>query len=182
MEENIYTCEILNTINTNIYFGCSATGNIKMSKSLIKTVDGIGIWVRDDVTTYNWFSIREIVSYTISFIVAAIVDYIALKGYPAFSSLSDSVQIAFSLICIGYIVWFLCMLVFSWVLNYCWNDIPAYEVYPGSDINNSILIHKTTNEKADQIAICKAAKEIESRCHEIAKNRRELDRIAGNCK
>jgi hypothetical protein len=56
----------------------------------------------------------------------------------------------------------------------------AYEVHLGSE--DGIIIPKTQDPKADQLTICKAAKEIEARCHEIANKRRELDHIAESCK
>jgi hypothetical protein len=66
---------------------------------------------------------------------------------------------------------------------YIHKSVPAYKIYSGSpDSECGIFIPKTDNPAADQIAICKAAKEIEAQCHEIAERRRELDRIAEACK
>ena len=47
--------------------------------------------------------------------------------------------------------------------------------------DNKIKINQTTPE-ADQLAICKAAKELEKKAWEYANHQRELKRIAENCK
>ena len=136
-----------------------------MSKSLIKNVDGIGIWVRDDTEDC-------IISKHIVVVASAIVTifgiYVLVRG----TVLQDNfiVGCGTGLLAYSLCVTYICTKVFM---------KPAYEVYPGSD--SGIFIIKTTPE-ADQLAICRAAKEIEAQCHEIAAKRGELDRIAGNCK
>ena len=140
-----------------------------MAKSLIRTVDGIGIWVRDDA------SFAEDKNNLIGIVIGAIgVVFLLLSAY-AKSTLHISDE--FFICLFGLSLFIMCMSL-NWLLGY--NIVACYEVYPGSE--SGILIHKTTDSKADQLAICKAAQEIESRCHEIAAKRRELDRIAGNCK
>jgi len=145
-----------------------------MAKSLIKNVDGIGIWVAD--TAVEQFGMREIAGIIIGFLIT-----ISLVATVYMTKHNDIIYLTVVMLCIGTIIVSL-ILVSGGMVGILFRLEPAYEVYPGSDINNSILIHKTTNEKADQIAICKAAKEIESRCHEIAAKRAELDRIAAGCK
>jgi hypothetical protein len=142
-----------------------------MAKSLIKTVDGIGIWVKDDSAhstckhNSQWY-IRIAVLSTVVMAICALLT--------VFNILDRATMIAIYAFCaVLVLVCFLCdansvMLV------------QAYEVYAGSQ--SGIVIPKTNDEKADQIAICKAAKEIEIQCHKIAEKRKELDRIAENCK
>ena len=141
-----------------------------MAKSLIRTVDGIGIWVRDDA------SFAEDKNITVGIIIAAIgfvMLFSSVYSYHVLYIISNEFFIC--LFCLSLII--MCMSL-NWLLGY--NIVTCYEVYPGSE--SGILIPKTPDSKADQLAICKAAQEIEFRCHEIAAKRRELDRIAGNCK
>lgn len=147
-----------------------------MSKSLIKTVDGIGIWVAD--TTTEHFGVKEIVGIVLGIIVALSLEIMA------YGNANVDIDI------VSLVMWFLafCIIIDFGILytgsmfGILFQMEPAYKVYPGSDIGNSITILKTPDSKADQLAICKAAREIESRCHEIAAKRAELDRIAAGCK
>lgn len=138
-----------------------------MSKSLIKTVDGIGIWVRDDIKS----SVIPLKYIGLSTIVIIMIGMMTLFK-------SDVINY-FTVIC-GFCIMFYGLGVFIFTAYLF--EISAYEVYLGSEISNGITIPKTTDPKADQLAICKAAREIESRCHEIAAKRAELDRIAKGCK
>lgn len=141
-----------------------------MSKSLIKTVEGIGIWVAD--TTTESFGIRELVGFIVGIIISIIIDVMAYTNNGGDIKVISLLPIIDSIIVIG-------IMLFGRMFGILFVEIPSYKVYSGSD--TGITIIKTTTE-SDQIAICKAAKEIEFRCHEIAEKRRELDRIAGNCK
>jgi hypothetical protein len=136
-----------------------------MSKSLIKNVEGIGIWVRDDATTTRRISD----SFIIVAILAGICTILCEIMWITSSSYNSYWGIAM-----------LAMIVTIFILAYPGlGFLPAYEVYSGSD---HIFIIKTNDEKADQLAICKAAKEIEAQCHAFAAKRAELDRVAANCK
>ena len=153
-----------------------------MSKSLIKNVDGIGIWVRDDTSTDEPFGIREYIGFGIIFLIVGILCCFIFISQQTWILLSPINFVTHVFLCfvmalavVGCIV-----AIGSVALNLFMRRVPAYEVFPGSD--HGIYIIKTNDEKADQIAICKAAKEIEARCHEISKKRGELDRIAESCK
>jgi hypothetical protein len=149
-----------------------------MAKSLIKTVDGIGIWVRDnDVYKEEPFGIRDIISILIISTVAFLVDFTYYKTI----SLTSDILIEGV---IFFIIFFSGLFLLS-IFGISFRTLPAYEIYPGTE--TGIIVFKTTPNgesinNTDQLAICKAVKEIEARCHEIAAKRRELDRIAGNCK
>ena len=141
-----------------------------MSKSLIRTVDGIGIWVAD--TTTEHFGIAEKIVIISGIIVSTILSVSTfMNGNP------NSLLLLIPLVSV-FIVG--STLMGGKMVGVLLRDVPAYRVYSGSD-DDSIII-KTTNPTADQLAICRAAKEIESRCHEIAAKRAELDRIAKGCK
>jgi hypothetical protein len=131
-----------------------------MAKSLIKTVDGIGIWVREDtvdrLTVFGW-----VMTTLLAFLVVLC-------------------ECASVLTWIWWIPVIICAIAFVIIGVSEMKPHQIYVVYPGTDYG--IVIPKTTDPKADQIAICKAAKEIEARCHEIANKRRELDHIAESCK
>jgi hypothetical protein len=58
--------------------------------------------------------------------------------------------------------------------------IPAYRISTNADVD-SIYIKKTTDE-ADQIAICKAATDIENQIKAKAENLEKLKQIAEKCK
>ncbi|MFA5247968.1 MAG: hypothetical protein WCX79_00885 [Candidatus Paceibacterota bacterium] len=131
-----------------------------MAKSFIRNVDGIGIWVRE--TTYDKANLVNIIVFALAVFCSFLCECLWVNGKSIWG-------IAMSASCCAWI-----SLTFD-LITY----LPAYEVYPGSDVGTTII--KTTPE-ADQLAICKAAKEIEAQCHDIAAKRRELDRIAGNCK
>ena len=150
-----------------------------MAKSLIKTVDGIGIWVRDDAYKDVPFGIREIISIFVNIFISALIVYYTCDKFNINTDIAAS--IIFSEICICMLI-FLALFVIEGYCGFFFRSLPAYKIYPASDMEVGITVFKTTNEKADQLAICKAAKEIESRCHEIAAKRAELDRIAAGCK
>jgi hypothetical protein len=153
----------------HLYSFCSQSEREKkkMARSLIKTVDGIGIWVRDDTTDL-------IISWKVIFTTLIII----LSIFPTMWYIYGASAYNDDIMCMLTFVYpIVCGFVFIKIF-----DLPAYKVYAGSDDIDGIYIIKTNDEKADQIAICKAAKEIEARCHEISKKRAELDRIAGNCK
>jgi hypothetical protein len=130
-----------------------------MAKSLIKTVDGIGIWVSEG-TNYQL---------NLNYLVIATLGCLIFIGAVVFGDNDWTKVLGMACVAIG-----ICMYI----------TVPdvseVYEVYLGSE--DGIIIPKTTDPKADQIAICKAAKEIEAKCHEIANKRRELDHIAESCK
>jgi hypothetical protein len=131
-----------------------------MAKSLIKTVEGIGIWVRE--TTCDKINLIDMVTLILTVCCIFLCEDLWITSSPIwgiamFAGICAVIPLIFSAI----------------------ESLPAYEVY-GSD--SGIFIFKTNDSKADQIAICKAAKEIEAQCHEIVAKRGELDRIAGNCK
>ena len=147
-----------------------------MAKSLIKTVDGIGIWVRDDAK-HTVLGIREVIGVIIGCLIPLILYMYnwAASGSPSIS-VTNAIA-ALVMIPIYSIIFSAGILVVGGAFNITLRTLPHYEVYPGSD--KGIFILKTNNPAADQIAICKAAKEIEAKCPEIAANRRELDHIAG---
>jgi len=137
-----------------------------MAKSLIRTVDGIGIWVRSGyIQKVDWSRVL------ITILISAIVLLFGLY----FSGNSNIV----SLWClIGIIL----SMIFIISIPFNLINVECYQIYSASESDDGIIISKTTDVKSDQIAICKAAQEIESRCHEIAAKRAELDRIAESCK
>lgn len=138
-----------------------------MSKSLIKNVDGIGIWVRDDAIIHktDW---ATIIILMVGFV--GCIFGIILLSFNNFALISLNLILTIPLFMLTFMIFAVCNII-------C---IECYEVYPGSD--SGITILKTTDPAADQLAICRAAKEIESRCHEISAKRAELDRIAAGCK
>jgi hypothetical protein len=58
---------------------------------------------------------------------------------------------------------------------------PKYRVYT-NDTNDEIYIPKTDNSEQDQIAICKAAQELEVIAIQRNREKNELERIASKCK
>ena len=60
-------------------------------------------------------------------------------------------------------------------------DIPSHKVYL-ANTNQTIYIPKTDNPEQDQVAICKAAQELESIAIQRNRERNELERIASKCK
>ena len=132
-----------------------------MAKSLIRTVDGIGVWVREDtvdhLTVFGWVMVTLLSS------IMVLCEYSAAA--------SNGMWWIPTIICAIAVV----IIGMSETKSY-----QIYVVYPGTE--SGIVIPKTNDANADQIAICKAAKEIESQCHEIAEKRRELNRIAESCK
>ena len=143
-----------------------------MSKSLIKTVDGIGIWVRDSETE----KYSRLQTKVINIIPALVIAFLLSCIWWSFNldAFSKVVVIVFGILGIIDTVCMMILLMYP--------RVPSYTVYSGSEECNSIVIIKTTDPAKDQLAICRAAKEIESRCHEIAAKRAELDRIAKGCK
>ena len=144
-----------------------------MAKSLIKTVDGIGIWVRDDAEvrkhkhliskTFGIIPFHLVVFFFVCILWSVNVHDMILKCVVITVGIIGIINVLIMLYCI------------------CEPNLFAYKIYSGSDETGGIFVIKTTPE-ADQLAICKAAKEIESQCHEIAAKRADLDRIAAGCK
>ena len=68
-------------------------------------------------------------------------------------------------------------------LGACSKAIPAYEIKILGQHNNdcSRMIIKTTPE-ADQVAVCRATQELESKARSISRKERELEQIALRCK
>lgn len=139
-----------------------------MSKSLIKNVDGIGIWVKEDyIASPNMWL-------TVATSGGIFLFLISLPFIITPTDRFDSASYVFISLFLAFVAAMMC----------CVNtmkNIDTYVVYSGSE-GEGITVFKTTNPQADQIAICKAAKQIESQCHEIAAKRAELDRIAAGCK
>jgi len=139
-----------------------------MAKSLIRTVDGIGIWVRDGyIRTVDWTHTEIIVAIAISVIIFLLLPFLLPVGDIYGYGFTASIAVVLIMVVGGL---------------GSTHTVDAYMVYGGSNEYDGIRILKTSDDKADQIAICKAAQEIESRCHEIAAKRAELDRIAASCK
>ena len=61
------------------------------------------------------------------------------------------------------------------------SKIPQHRVYLGGT-NNAIYIPKTDDPERDQVAICKAAQELESIAIQRNREKNELEQIAGRCK
>ncbi len=68
-------------------------------------------------------------------------------------------------------------------LGACSEAIPAYEIKILGQHNNDSrrMIIKTTPE-ADQVAVCRATQELESKARSISRKERELEQIAMKCK
>lgn len=62
-----------------------------------------------------------------------------------------------------------------------WTTFPGYHVYISGHRECDVYIIKTSPEE-DQIAICKAAKELEPKAKEFDDHEKELERIASKCK
>ena len=60
-------------------------------------------------------------------------------------------------------------------------DTPSHKVYL-ANTNNEIYIPKTDDPERDQVAICKAAQELESIAIQRNREKNELERIASKCK
>ena len=61
------------------------------------------------------------------------------------------------------------------------SKIPQHRVYLGGT-NNAIYISKTDDPEQDQVAICKAAQELEIIAIQRNREKNELERIASKCK
>jgi len=61
------------------------------------------------------------------------------------------------------------------------SKIPQHRIYLGGT-DNEIYIPKTDNPEQDQVAICKAAQELESIAIQRNREKNELERIASKCK
>ena len=60
-------------------------------------------------------------------------------------------------------------------------DTPSHKVYL-ANTNNEIYIPKTDDPERDQVAICKAAQELESIAIQRNREKNKLERIASKCK
>jgi len=137
---------------------------------LIKKIGFAEIWLNDSNT--DEFSWREV---SVKILIIAIVSIIT--GYSiAMTKQSD----AFANSLIFGTGLFITLLLVSILFGVFYITLPAYRVSTNADIN-SIYIKKTT-EEADQIAICKAATEIENQIKARAENLEKLKQIAEKCK
>ena len=137
---------------------------------LIKKIGFAEIWLNDSNT--DEFSWREV---SVKILIIAILSIIT--GY-SIAMTKQSDVFANSLI-FGTGL-FITLLLVSILFGVFYITIPAYRVSTNADIN-SIYIKKTT-EEADQIAICKAATEIENQIKAKAENLEKLKQIAEKCK
>ena len=138
---------------------------------LIKKIGFAEIWLNDSNT--NEFSLKR--TLIITSIIAIL--YI-LIGYLIAITNKQSDIFANSLI-LGSIL-FIILILISVMCGVFYITYPAYRISTNANIN-SIYIKKTT-EEADQIAICKAATEIENQIKARAENLEKLKQIAERCK
>jgi len=134
---------------------------------LIKKIEFAEIWLNDSNTDeFSWkrTSIIAILSILTGYIIA-----ITNKQSDIFAN---------SLI-LGSIL-FIILILISVMCGVFYITYPAYRISTNANIN-SIYIKKTT-EEADQIAICKAATEIENQIKAKAENLEKLKQIAERCK
>ena len=70
---------------------------------------------------------------------------------------------------------------FIYVFEVFLSKTPQHKVYLGGT-NNAIYISKTDDPEQDQVAICKAAQELEIIAIQRNREKNELERIASKCK
>jgi len=137
---------------------------------IIREVKSVEIWLHDsDIDEFSW---KQTLIITLIIAILSI-----LTGYViAITKQSDI--FANSLI-LGSIL-FIILILISVICGVFYITFPAYRISTSADIN-SIYIKKTT-EEADQIAICKAATEIENQIKAKSDKLEKLKQIAEKCK
>jgi hypothetical protein len=133
---------------------------------LIKKIGFVEIRLRDDdIDEFSWKQTLTITS--IIAILSIITGYLI-----ALTKQSD--------IFINSLGLFITFLLISILSGVFYINIPAYRVSTNADVD-SIYIKKTTDE-ADQIAICKAATDIENQIKTREDKSEKLKQIAEKCK
>jgi len=137
---------------------------------LIKKIDSSEIWLRDgDIDEFSWEGVL------IKILMIAILSIIT--GYLIAITKQSDVFINSLILGIGL---FITLLLVSTLSGVFYITTPGYRVSTNADVD-SIYIKKTT-EEADQIAICKAATEIENQIKAKAENLEKLKQMAERCK
>ena len=138
---------------------------------LIKKIEFAEIWLNDSNT--NEFSLkRTLIITSIIAILYILIGYliaITNKQSDIFANSLILGSLSFSIIILSFII-----------CGVFYITIPAYRISTNADVD-SIYIKKTT-EEADQIAICKAATDIENQIKAKAENLEKLKQIAEKCK
>jgi hypothetical protein len=134
---------------------------------LIKKIGFVEIRLRDDdIDEFSWKQTLTITS--IIAILSIITGYLI-----ALTKQSD--------IFINSLGLFITLLLISILSGVFYINIPAYRVSTNAADINNIYIKKTT-EEADQIAICKAATDIENQIKTREEKLEKLKQIAEKCK
>lgn len=138
---------------------------------IIKKVKSFEIWLTDsDIDEFSWNEV--LTKSTIIATASIILGYLFAVTYQL-TLLDWRTQL-------GTLICFILLTIISFSMGAFYITIPAYRVSTNGDID-SIYIKKTT-EEADQIAICKAATEIECQIKAKAENLQKLKQIAEKCK
>jgi uncharacterized protein YneF (UPF0154 family) len=138
---------------------------------IIREVKSVEIWLHDsDIDEFSW---REaLIKIPIILIVSILIGYFICSNQLDIDIFGASAKIGI-VICVLLILLGFAFGIFD-------VTFPAYRVSTNADID-SIYIKKTT-EEADQIAICKAATEIENQIKARAEDLQKLKQIAEKCK
>jgi len=138
---------------------------------IIKKVKSLEIWLTDsDIDEFSWNEV--LTKSTIIATASIILGYLFAVTYQL-PLLDWSTQL-------GTLICFIILTIVSFSMGAFYIIVPAYRVSTNGDID-SIFIKKTT-EEADQIAICKAATEIECQIKAKAENLQKLKQMAEKCK
>lgn len=152
-----------------------------MSK-LIKQIGDEHIYF-DDCQIENWKVVVSIIA-----ILAIIIASLLFMYAPPTTNLeNESLYLIGNIVlCIimGILLATLCMLLIIMMSPKSWFSDPGYNIYiSGHSTTSGCSIYiKSTSPEEDQIAICKAAKELEPKAKEFDDHEKELERIASKCK
>jgi len=137
---------------------------------LIKKIGCTEIWLRDD--DIDELSLKQ------TLIITSIIAILSIStGYSIAMTKQSDIFTNSLIFGIGS---FITLLLVSTLFGVFYITLPAYRVSTNADVD-SIYIKKTT-EEADQIAICKAATDIENQIKAKAENLEKLKQIAEKCK
>ena len=137
---------------------------------LIKKIGFAEIWLRDGAI--DELSLKQ------TLIITSIIAILSIStGYSIAMTKQSDIFTNSLIFGIGS---FITLLLVSTLFGVFYITLPAYRVSTNADVD-SIYIKKTT-EEADQIAICKAATDIENQIKAKAENLEKLKQIAEKCK
>jgi len=141
--------------------------------TLIKQIGHEYIYVDDD--TVDRLKPWAIVCALLFFIIVAIFYY-------AVPSSIDKIGQLVGCICAGLMFAVLITCILTILAPRSWKTISAYKVYISGRGSECEVYNPKTTIEVDQIAICKAAKELEPKAKEFDDHEKELEMLAAKCK